>query len=93
MKDALREHYGQVYDILVAEVGAREDGRHPFIEDMVSENPASEWRFSGSLGFGGKYWPQDNRVNCYSEDETPERAAAIEQANQRLAELVRQLAS
>lgn len=50
-----------------------------------------EFRFVGSLGFGGKVWSTSRDrpayVNCYSEDETPERLKVIEQANARLAAL------
>lgn len=57
---------------------------------------AREFRFIGALGYGGKVWWDPVAaltgrtplwVNCYREDETPERAAAIARANARLAEL------
>ncbi len=56
------------------------------------EQPCHEWRFIGKLGFGGKFRNNGNRdnvpyVDCYPENETPERRAMIERANERLAEL------
>jgi hypothetical protein len=47
-----------------------------------------EWRFMGSLGFGGKFRVNSGRphpyVDCYREDETPSRLDAIKRANTRL---------
>lgn len=48
-----------------------------------------EYRLNGSLGFGGKFRNNGNRsntphVDCYPEDETPERLARIEAVNKRL---------
>lgn len=42
-----------------------------------------EYRFGGSLGFGGKVWISRERVHvsCYPEDETPERLAAMKSFN------------
>ena len=43
-----------------------------------------EFRFQGSLGFGGKIYFNPHRglyVSCYREDETPERNSAIERMN------------
>ena len=53
------------------------------------ESPCHEWRFIGNLGFGGKFRNNGNRgnvpyVDCYPEDETPERLVMIERANERL---------
>lgn len=41
----------------------------------------------GVLGFGGKFWKGRDLwyVNCYREDETPERLAIIERTNEHLA--------
>ena len=49
-----------------------------------------EWRFCGKLGFGGKFRVNNNRngcpyIDCYQEDETPERRALIEITNAELA--------
>lgn len=48
-----------------------------------------EWRFQGSLGFGGKLYLSLGRlhVSCYPEYRTPERDALIERVNRRLEEL------
>lgn len=49
----------------------------------------NEYRFGGMLGMGGKFWRSNGKwyVNCYPENETPERKAIIEKANKALAEL------
>lgn len=55
-----------------------------------------EFRFQGSLGFGGKLYHSSNghdRVDCYPEDATPERRTAIVRANARLRELAEAEAS
>jgi hypothetical protein len=92
------------YTILVEECGAREDGREMFRtllrHDIRRGDGGIEYRFQGALGFGGKFRtcyvnpPEFDRyrlyVDCYREDETPERLAMIERANQRLADLLHQ---
>jgi len=45
-----------------------------------------EWRFSGNLGFGGKYRSQTNKVDYYPEDTSPEREQIIMTTNQLLLE-------
>jgi hypothetical protein len=79
----------KIYDILVAECGATEDWRTHFIYSTSQRYPSIEYRFQGALGFGGKFWTDRSRwyVNCYSEDETPERATMIERTNGLLAKL------
>lgn len=56
----------------------------------LSDPIPTEYRFQGALGFGGKLWMVRDRlyVNCYREDETPERLEMIHKANERLAKLV-----
>lgn len=81
----------RVYDILVEHCGAG-DGewdRPDFIHTHRdgAEYPPDEYRFIGSLGFGGKFWSYPMRVSCYREDETPERLASIAAANEALADL------
>jgi hypothetical protein len=52
--------------------------------DKAFANGDGEYRFMGSLGFGGKFWLHHRdgmRVTCYREDETPERLAVIEDTN------------
>ena len=81
--------YHKVFDLLVSIGGAIESMRDDFIfHHATSETPCDEYRFQGSLGFGGKYWLKTNRVNCYREDESPERVAIIKQLNDELAKLV-----
>lgn len=91
-----------VYTILVEECGAP-DGewdRPAFLAsfeldhaDILGHPLPLEYRFCGALGFGGKlrHDPHEDRwyVDCYREDETPERLEMIAHANRRLAELVR----
>ncbi len=66
-----------VYDILIKHVDAPVSLRENFIIVMVSGDANSEYRFQGKLGFGGKYRPATNKVECYKEDENPERMALI----------------
>jgi hypothetical protein len=58
---------------------------------LISGASGGEYRFQGSLGFGGKLYVEDHgdrwRVSCYREDETSERREAIRKANKRLREL------
>lgn len=79
-----------IYDLLVKLCGAPEGFREDFIYSYSKERPPREWRFQGALGFGGKFWMNTGRwyVNCYREDETPERRTIIENANQALAGLI-----
>jgi len=44
-----------------------------FIVEFTSKEPCTEWRFQGSLGFGGKFRYPRMSVDCYPEDETPAR--------------------
>jgi hypothetical protein len=89
-----------VYDVLVRECGADDNADPPrrgersrFVRAFTSDRPPIEWRFQGALGFGGKLYPggygEPHRVGCYREDETPERRAMVERANEALREMVR----
>lgn len=75
-----------VWDVLVRETGAPADELDPFIFHWPT---CVEYRFMGSLGFGGKVWWNSGRVyvTCYQEDETPERLATIDRTNAALAAL------
>jgi hypothetical protein len=79
-----------VYDVLVAECQAMEASRTDFVSNFTAKIARTantrEYRFGGSLGFGGKFYftPRKWYVACYPEDETSERIAAIERANVRL---------
>jgi hypothetical protein len=76
-----------VYDQLVAIGGAREEDRDNFVyHHSEAKEKCDEWRFIGKLGFGGKYRSQRNRVDCYREDETPERNDIIERLNKALSD-------
>jgi hypothetical protein len=76
-----------VYQILVDECGARAEDPYEFVLEFTSDSPCNEWRFQGSLGFGGKFRYPKMSVDCYTEDETKERNLAIQKANTRLEEL------
>ena len=76
----------RIYDILQECCGATDYWRQNFVQVQTSRYE-TEYRFCGSLGFGGKLyrerWPKPHcRVSCYREDETPERRAAIERVNE-----------
>lgn len=81
--DAAVAYWDAVYGILVTHAGAREDERTSFVAYFIRDTEGglgSEYRFRGSLGFGGKCYmtPLGHaRVSCYSEDRTPERDATI----------------
>jgi hypothetical protein len=82
-----------ILDVLVEECGWQptDNDRAMFRYHYNKADPKPlEYRFMGALGFGGKLHLQGQRlyVSCYRENETPERLAMIERANQRLAELV-----
>jgi hypothetical protein len=77
----------EIYKLLVSLAGAddREDVRERFVSYLTEdENP--EWRFCGSLGFGGKFHASNSKwwVSCYREDETPERLEVIRKLNKAL---------
>ena len=82
----LLDFLNPVYDILVAQGGARETDRAEFLHHHRAGG-YPEWRFIGYLGFGGKYLMEQNKVTCYPEDNTPERQALIDQINAQLAGL------
>jgi hypothetical protein len=76
----------KVWTILVEECEAskREEEREVFVF-LMGRNNIAEYRFCGSLGFGGKFWSDRFKVSCYIEDETEEKRLAMERANARLA--------
>jgi hypothetical protein len=71
-----------IYDVLVRHAGAFGDERRHFVQ-VQTDKPCTEFRFRGSLGFGGKFRRARDRwyVDCYEEDMTPERDRAIRLAN------------
>ena len=76
----------KIYDLLVSIGGADEYMRKSFIYHHTKDE-CSEWRFAGKLGFGGKY-RSNNRVDCYLEDETPERKKIINELNEALSKIL-----
>jgi hypothetical protein len=83
-----------IYDILHRECGAvlgddrHWNGRVAFVREFTKGRPTMEYRFQGALGFGGKFYPQNMRVSCYPEDETPERREMVRRANEALRALL-----
>ncbi len=84
-----------VWGVLERNVGATRDpasglmpGRQAFVPYATGQD-RGEFRFQGKLGSGGKLYieRQGLRVACYPEDETQERLAAIDKANEALAAL------
>lgn len=95
MRTITADQADEAYTILVGHAGAsdRDESRRSFVYH-VSEcaRPTDEYRFMGKLGFGGKFRNNGNNdgipyVDCYREDETPERNAAMITTNCLLAEL------
>jgi hypothetical protein len=83
-----------IWDILKDECGASEVWRDAFTHWVVDQRMVGqEFRFQGDLGFGGKVWFYLDKiyVNCYREDETPERLAMMSHANLRLDHFVQDL--
>lgn len=84
-----------LYDILVREAGADagERAREVFVLTAIEwpDRLPFEYRFCGTLGFGGKVWLHDLKapyVTCYRENETPEREKTISRTNRALAAVV-----
>jgi hypothetical protein len=71
--------------VSLCSASASDADRQSFILSHLDETyPCSEWRFCGSLGFGGKFRLRTDAsacVDCYPEDETPERRRTIDSAN------------
>ena len=87
--------YYKAYDLLIEHCGVRasyEPGKEVFTRYFIEEH-GHEWRFQGSLGFGGKFWhrPSDWDINCYIEDMTPERRDTIKKVNLLLTELAKEI--
>jgi hypothetical protein len=89
-----RQQAEVIWSILEEVCGASESDRRYFIDRQTSEHIA-EWRFIGSLGFGGKFWRSTGQrpdgtwgelwhVNCYREDQNDARRVVIAEANSRL---------
>lgn len=80
---------GKVYDVLVMYAGASAEPqtRDAFVQ-AISEG-CTEFRFQGKLGFGGKYRPKTNTVDCYPEDLNQLREYVIANTNSALRMLTR----
>ncbi len=83
MTDLTDQQKRAIWDVLVEVCGA-----HPRQWDEFNHHfpQCREFRFQGSLGFGGKVWADSRRVyvTCYGEDMTPERGDMIGHANSSL---------
>lgn len=97
---ALKHYFEAVWDEVIVEIcGERPDPvkRVVFVDaHMDPRCPTKEYRISGHLGFGGKYRsraPEDDSVDCYSEDATPERQEIIRRAKEKLKEVRARFAS
>lgn len=78
------EQAGAIYDILVRDAGAQPAMRNDFIR--AQDEGCVEYRFCGSLGFGGKFWNNNDRwyINYYPENRTDQRDAAEARINAQL---------
>ena len=95
IREITEDQAKKVLQILKEECGYRCDpyngeGFIRAITTVGNEHPCEEYRFIGALGFGGKFRNNGNRANtpyvdCYPENETPDRKTMIEAANMRLA--------
>ena len=75
--------YEAVYGVLVEHAGASgyDDDRSQFVRVHTGHAVCTEFRFMGSLGFGGKYRSETSTVDCYPEDLTDERRKIIQKTN------------
>lgn len=96
-REITRDQAHEVIRVLITECGftPRDRDGDMFVNNIVTADKANvchEYRFQGALGFGGKFRNNGNyentpHVDCYPENETPERRAMIGRANARLREL------
>lgn len=84
-----KEQAVRVYEVLFEHCGARpaEDDVASFVHEFTRENPTSEYRFCGALGFGGKFRFPRFSVDCYPEDSNPIRDKMVSDGNAALAAL------
>lgn len=88
-EDTYADLFNEVFDLLVADVSARPAQREEFLRHHLALRDRwqpSEFRFQGSLGFGGKFWCEMDhlRVSCYAEDQTATRKRAMWRTNEKL---------
>lgn len=88
---ATDDDWNRLYDILIAECDATEYWRQNFVGSM--SDGCREYRFGGSLGFGGKLRNNSNGVyvDCYQENITPEREKDMKAANIKIEKWVNSL--
>lgn len=92
---AMRDHLlpdeaHAVWDLLVELAGASEEGRDLFVPYITYPHQhMHEYRFCGSLGFGGKLHRNGSGVyvSFYREDRTEARDAIVAEVNARLDEM------
>lgn len=77
-----------LYTLLVRHAGALESERADFLLYFTPERLTGEWRFRGSLGFGGKVYLERGRarVGYDPRDRTAEREAARQKVNELIRE-------
>ena len=78
-----------IYDVLVRECNASEYWREDFVLSVSGErgHPCTEYRFCGSLGFGGKFRTERWTVDYYQEDDSTKRTKIAKRTNEALAAL------
>lgn len=77
----------RIYDILVEDCAASKIMRDSWVHHQTNPNEFTiEWRFSGLMGFGGKFWRNGGRwyVDAYSEDYTPKMEKLIAATNKKI---------
>ena len=91
-EQGLRQFFAEVWDqVLVPLAGAHPSANERFSfvhHQMDTDFPASEYRFQGRLGFGGKFRVRTDEptqirfvVDCYKEDQTPDTLNMIGRTN------------
>ncbi|MEE9214881.1 MAG: hypothetical protein V3U54_08825 [Thermodesulfobacteriota bacterium] len=87
MKQITEIQAEHIFNLLVKHAGAFEGDRTSFLYAQIDrEHPCREFRFCGKLGFGGKFWNNNEKlyINCYNEDENPKRNRIIKKVNRLL---------
>ena len=66
--------------------GALASGQGNFVYHWTKDPSFGEWRFSGTLGFGGKFYFDgvEARISCYPEDRTEKRDQVVAKVNELL---------
>ncbi len=63
-----------------------------FVQYVTDEPPAGtiEFRFIGDFGFGGKFYVANGKayIECYPEDDTPERTARKTEINRQIKAII-----